>query len=117
MENAGLRKIVSALILVVVAVVTTLLKGDIPPHLATFLEFTFGALVVGNGVEHVTGMLKSKQGTEYSLEPVKEQAADGNLQMNQKLVDLDQKMVQLATNTGLIQETLIAIIKKTGLDK
>ena len=48
------RKIILAAILLLVALVVTYTKGDIPSNLLSFMEVLFGTFVIGNATEHVS---------------------------------------------------------------
>lgn len=56
----GLRKIITAFILLLVGLGIVIYKGDIPPNFLTLLQTIFGAFVVGNAFEHYTIMRGEK---------------------------------------------------------
>lgn len=61
MINPGKRKIITGAVLLVVGVIITLIKGDIPPNLNGLLESIYFAFVMGNGFEHFTNMKKGNK--------------------------------------------------------
>lgn len=46
------RKILSGLILLIIGLVITYIKGDIPPNLLSLMQWLYTAFVVGNFGEH-----------------------------------------------------------------
>lgn len=54
LEIYSSRKIITALVLLIVALGCVYVKGDVPPNLLSFLEYLFGFFVAGNSVEHIT---------------------------------------------------------------
>lgn len=57
------RKIISGLVLLIVGVGITYLKGDVPEHLLSLMQSLYYAFVIGNATQHVsTMMLAKKQG-------------------------------------------------------
>jgi hypothetical protein len=51
-DHMGGRKLVAALVILLVGVGVVALKGDIPANMLALLQTLFGALVLGNAVEH-----------------------------------------------------------------
>jgi hypothetical protein len=52
--NRTYRKVISGLVLLIVGVVITLIKGDIPNNLNQLMGWLYTAFVAGNGVEHIS---------------------------------------------------------------
>lgn len=107
LETFGGRKLVGALLVVAVAVVITLVKGDVPRELGQLLEVVFGAFVIGNAAEHGAAVLKGK--AEVQLAALTKEPEEKPTQP-QNLENMEKGIV-------LIQELLTHIIQKTGLDK
>lgn len=61
MKTYSSRKLLSGLLLLVVGVVITLIKGDIPPNLEGLLQSLYYAFVLGNSAEHFTNMRMSNK--------------------------------------------------------
>lgn len=56
MNQYTTRKIVSGLVLLVVGLVVTYWKGDVPVNLMSLMQWLYAAFVVGNAAEHYTNM-------------------------------------------------------------
>lgn len=57
------RKIISGLILLLVGLGVTYIKGDIPINLLSLMQSLYYAFVVGNATQHLSqAMFSSKQG-------------------------------------------------------
>lgn len=56
------RKIIGAFALLGVAVVMTVIKGDVPPHLENFMEIIYFTFVLGNGMEYFTKLKQENKG-------------------------------------------------------
>ena len=54
MHYTSARKLIGALVLLIVAVVMTYIKGDIPTNLTNFMEMIYITFVLGNGLEYFT---------------------------------------------------------------
>lgn len=66
MDNFTTRKILSGLVLLVVALIVTYLKGDIPTNLMSFLQVLYGSFVIGNSIQHFTEMKATQNNKENS---------------------------------------------------
>jgi len=56
MHYTSARKLIGALVLLVIATVITLLKGDIPTNFTNFMEVIYFTFVLGNSAEYFTKM-------------------------------------------------------------
>lgn len=56
MHYTSARKIIGAAVLLTIAVVITILKGDIPTNLTNFMEIIYFTFVLGNSAEYFTKM-------------------------------------------------------------
>jgi hypothetical protein len=89
-DMIGGRKVLAALVVLIVGIGVVLMKGDIPPNLLSLMQVVFAAFVAGNGVEHVAGAYAETKAPmvetaatppidlghiEASLNEVKEEAA------------------------------------------
>lgn len=54
------RKIISGLVLLVVGIVITVVKGDVPDNMLSLMQALYTAFVVGNGLEHISNMVVNK---------------------------------------------------------
>lgn len=54
MRNFTTRKILSGLILLIVGIIITFIKGDIPENLLSLMEWLYSAFVLGNVAQHAT---------------------------------------------------------------
>lgn len=54
------RKIIAALVLLIVGLIVTCIRGDIPTNLLSLMEMLYGAFVIGNLGEHATKVYKEK---------------------------------------------------------
>lgn len=109
LETFGGRKLIGALLVVAVAVVITLVKGDVPRELGQLLEVVFGAFVIGNAAEHGAAVLKGK--AEVQLASMNKESPATQPPVQQPNIE------NLEKGVVLIQELLTHIIQKTGLDK
>ena len=48
------RKIISGLVLLLVGLIVTYIKGDIPPNLLSLMQLLYSAFIIGNSLEHAT---------------------------------------------------------------
>lgn len=55
------RKLFSGLVLLIVGVAITLIKGDIPTNLMSLMELLYGAFVLGNGFEYAAIAFSSRK--------------------------------------------------------
>lgn len=55
------RKIISGLLLLIVGLGVTYMKGDIPPNLLSLMQLLYGAFVLGNAFEHYTSTKKDSE--------------------------------------------------------
>jgi len=55
------RKIIAGAVLLVVGVVITFIKGDIPVNLLSLMQLIYSAFVVGNIGEHASNAYKDKK--------------------------------------------------------
>lgn len=106
LESTGGRKLVGGLVVTAVAVIVTLLKGDVPANLQQLLEVVFGAFVLGNAAEHGAMVMKGK--AELSI---------AQLQSQQPAAAPPQDLTHIENGLSLVQQLLELIIKRTGIDK
>ena len=124
-KMAGIRKIVVAAVVLLVGSLVAHFKGDIPPNMLQLLEVLFGGFIVGNVTEHVVGSVKAVAELKHApAEPVAIPAPVTALideELHAKLAtlegDLAKALGQQAASLDLIQQTLLTIIQKAGLDK
>lgn len=97
------RKVLASLVLTIIAVGVTLLKGDVPSNLSSFLQFLFGALVLGNGIEHVTDAYVDGKSIPGPKDGV-------NLsQTHDKIDDLKATVTALGDNDQKIAEQVVQV--------
>lgn len=48
------RKIISGLVLLIVGIVITIVKGDIPVNLLSLMQWIYSAFVLGNSTEYLS---------------------------------------------------------------
>lgn len=121
----GFRKIIAALVVVGVGAALVYLHGDVPPGMQEVLQWVFAAFVVGNGVEHITDAVASKQASPQAAAPEAPNQPDSLMVSALEKLDtlaLDLNQVKVTDNDAkqslsLISDTLAMIIRKTGLDK
>lgn len=92
MNRLGGRKMVAGLVVVLVGVVVTVAKGDVPEGLQQMLEMVFGALVLGNVGEHAAKAFKK---------PV----VESTKAIEQPRVDLDPVLAELREIKGAVGTT------------
>lgn len=57
------RKILSGLLLLIVGIIVTYIKGDVPEHLLSLMQSLYYAFVIGNATQHVSNaVVASKTG-------------------------------------------------------
>jgi hypothetical protein len=121
LDNTGGRKMIAAVMILVLTAVIVIIKGDITPNIVSMLEFLFGALVAGNAVEHVSGAVSARAASKSEVKaPEPEAPTDYTAdfqQLSAQLSGLESNDHALAQNISLIQQTLSVIITRTGIDK
>lgn len=122
---AGSRKLVVTGVVLAVGVAIALFKGDIPEHLLQLLEVVFGGFIVGNVAGHALGTAVEHAEIKYapigagSIEPdapVKV-SVPVSTQVSYELQSIEKALISQAQSIDLVQQTLLMIIKKSGLDK
>jgi hypothetical protein len=116
-ETVGGRKTIALLIILLTAIGTVLLKGDIPERFLSILEFLFTGYVAGNVGEHVANAIKTKTASKEESEEAPSSNQDDLTAIAQGLSDLSVTNESLVQATALIQQTLSVIINRTGIDK
>lgn len=121
-QQIGGRKFVGALVMLAIAGVLVWAKGDIPSNTMSFMEFIFGALVTGNSVSKITGLMAAKSSTSV-VDSTDDTSVDltpltGKLEeLNQSVGALSANDGHLAENISIVQQTLSLIIKKLKIDQ
>ncbi len=120
-KMAGSRKLVVSGIVLAIGVAIALYKGDIPEHLLQLLEVVFGGFIVGNVAGHAMGAAVEHAEIKYAPpSPTYQVSVADTGPTSTPSVDLSKVEATLAQQTQeimLIQQTLLMIIKKAGLDK
>lgn len=94
------RKVLSAIVLTLVAVGVTVVKGDIPTNLSSFLQFLFGAFVLGNGIEHVSSAYVDGKSSSGGVDMVP---------THDKIDDLKATVTALGENDQKIAEQVVQV--------
>lgn len=110
------RKLIVSGVVLVVGVVVALVKGDIPEHLLQLLEVVFGGFIIGNVAGHALGVSADTAALKYGTPDTNvtvTAASQPSVDTSAIATALEQQTQQIS----IIQQTLLMIIKKAGLDK
>lgn len=117
LDKIGGRKTIVAVIVFITGLIVTHLKGDVPPNLLQLLSIVFGAFVVGNVGEYVSGAYQAK-----ALVPAPD-AANGEA-LKAEVDTIKSSMEELKViaqknteGTAVVQQALSLIIEKYGIAK
>lgn len=55
------RKVITGSILLVVGVIITIIKGDIPTNLLSLMQTIYGAFILGHTVQHASTAFSAKK--------------------------------------------------------
>lgn len=105
------RKMVAGMVMLAIGLGTVIWLGEIPPNLLSLLEFLFGAFAVANTAEHISNTVEAvKTATPVPVEVP-------NTFNELEIRTIIQQNEALAANVSQIQQALVMIITKTGIDK
>lgn len=113
-KAATSTKLVMAAVVMIVGIAIALYKGDIPEHLLQLLEVVFGGFVMGNVANTALGVAVEHAEVKYG-KSVEEDIPVSVI--STQVPDLVPMLEKQAASLDLIQQTLLMIIKKAGLDK
>lgn len=120
---AGSRKLVMAGVVLAIGLGVVLIRGDLPTNLLNLLEVVFGGFVLGNVAGHALGVsLEHAQLRNPQVTPPIETKVEESVDLTPQDFQMPESHVQdtLDKHTqalDIIQQTLLMIIKKSGLDK
>ena len=111
-DQIGGRKLIAGVVVLALGVGAVLLLGDIPPNLLQLLSIVFGAFVVGNVGEHISGAFSSKAAVvEQQVTAITDPAVTAQLE------ELKSMAATNAEAVTVVQQALSMIISKYGIDR
>lgn len=111
------RKLIVSGVVLVVGVVVALLKGDIPSNLLQLLEVVFGGFIVGNVAGHALGVSADTAALKYGTPSEQATPVAAPQPASVDTSAIEAALLQQTEQISIIQQTLLMIIKKAGLDK
>ncbi len=109
----GKRKLLVFGIILVVGIAIALYKGDIPSNLLQLLEVVFTGFMAGNVAGHALDAVVEHADIKYAPESPKVESSP----IVVDTVAIEDLIKSQAQALDIIQQTLLMIIKKAGLDK
>ena len=111
MDITGARKIIVGAVILVVGVVISHFKNDIPPNLLQLLQVIFGGFIVGNVGEHVVGAVTARTDASVEVAKINQDAAEAAEPWDDEFALIQAQLEHVTKEMEVVQKNQMAQIE------